>query len=139
MNFFKISTLSFLLIAVNFFASAQTSKIIEEMEAQYKECQRAKPDSTVCSRIFLNQMDSMQNVIFEKIRSQLSADEKTGFMKEQVSWSEKKGKYFKKEDENFVYNLKEGNWTKDMIRFTYQDKAAFLLKRIKELLKQLKE
>ena len=78
------------------------TKSIDEMEVQYKECQRAKPDSTVCSRLYLSQMDSMLTVVFEKLKAQLSSEEKLALVKDQASWTEKKGKFFKKEDENFV-------------------------------------
>lgn len=138
----KYSMFSILIVVLLFYtnsAQAQFSKTIDEMETQYKECKRTKPDSTVCSRVFLTQMDSMTTVIFENIKSQIPANQKSSFIQEQLSWNEKRAKYFKKEDENFVYNLKEGNWTKDMIRFTYQDKAAFVLKQIKTLLKVVKE
>ncbi len=136
LNFLLLSVLLFL---CNIHVHAQLSKSIDEIEVQYKDCQRAKPDSTVCSRLYLSQIDSMLTVVFEKLKSQLSSEEKLSLLKDQASWSEKKGKFFKKEDENFVYNLKEGIWTKDMIRFSYQAKTAFVLKRIKTLLKQLQE
>jgi hypothetical protein len=55
-----------------------------------------------------------------------------------MSWSKKKAEFFKIQDETFVYNLKEEIWKKDMIRITYQQKAEFLLKRIKFLLKKIK-
>ncbi|MBK8350536.1 MAG: hypothetical protein IPL21_02225 [Saprospirales bacterium] len=57
------------------------SKSIDEMEVQYKECQRAKPDSTVCSRLYLSQMDSMLTVVFEKLKAQLSSEEKLALVK----------------------------------------------------------
>lgn len=139
MRIFNFLLLSVFLFLCNNYVHAQLTKSIDEMEVQYKECQRAKPDSTVCSRLYLSQMDSMLTVVFEKLKAQLSSEEKLALVKDQASWTEKKGKFFKKEDENFVYNLKEGIWTKDMIRFSYQAKASFVLKRIKTLLKQLKD
>ena len=56
-----------------------------------------------------------------------------------MSWGKKKAEFFKIQDETFKYNLQEGIWKKDMIRITYQQKADFILKRIKALLKRLKE
>ena len=120
-------------------ANAQTATVIDEMEANHKECLRIKPDSTACSRLFLTQMDSMLTVVLEKVKAQSFSDEKSALIQEQSAWAKKKGDFFKKQDETFVYNLQEGIWKKDMIRITYQQKADFLLKRIKVLLKRLKE
>ncbi len=84
-------------------------------------------------------MDSMLNVVFETVRSQSFADEKASLIQDQISWSKKKGEFSKIQDETFVYNLQEGVWKKDMIRITYQQKAEFVLRRIKALLKRLPE
>lgn len=120
-------------------AKAQISLTVDQVESEYKECNKFKPDSTSCSRKFLQQMDSISTVVFEKVRAQLPASEKSALVQEQVGWAKKKSEYFKKLDETFVYNLQEGIWKKDMIRITYQQKAEFLLKRIKSLLKRLVE
>ncbi len=120
-------------------AKAQISLTVDQMESEYKECSKQKPDSTTCSRKFLQQMDSISAVVFEKVRVQIPASEKSALIQEQVSWAKKKSDYFKKLDETFVYNLQEGIWKKDMIRITYQQKAEFILKRIKVLIKRLVE
>ena len=75
--------------------------------------------------------------VFSKVSAKLPADEKADLLKEQLSWNVKKDIYFKKQDENFVYNLKEGTWTKDMIRLVYEEKADYLLKRIRLVQKRL--
>jgi Ni,Fe-hydrogenase maturation factor len=77
--------------------------------------------------------------VLEQLKAQLFSDEKTAMIQDQVSWGKKKGEFFKIQDETFKYNLQEGIWKKDMIRITYQQKAEFILKRIKALLKRLKE
>jgi uncharacterized protein YecT (DUF1311 family) len=116
---------------------AQTANTIDEMEAVNKECIRIKEDSVVCSRKFLAQMDSMVNIVFNEVKAKVAADEKAALVQDQMSWTKKKGEFFKKQDDTFVYNLQEGIWKKDMIRITYQQKADYLLKRIRLLLKKL--
>ena len=107
------------------------------MEDTYKACLKIKPDSNNCSKTFLNQMDSMLNVVFNEVVDKNPSDKKSELLKEQLSWSKKKAEFFKKQEETFVYNLKDGIWTKDMIRVTYQQKSDFLLKRIRVLLKRI--
>ena len=119
--------------------NAQFSKTVNDFEMQHKECIRIKPDSSVCSRGYLAQLDSILPVVLEQLKAQLFADEKTALIQDQVSWGKKKAEFFKIQDETFKYNLQEGIWKKDMIRITYQQKADFILKRIKALLKRLKE
>ena len=138
MNFCRVFIFSFIIILC-FQANAQIATSVDEMEAVYKECLRSKPDSNACFKKFLQEMDSMSTVIFEKVNAQVPATEKYSLIQEQVSWSKKKGEYFKKLDETFVYNMQEGIWKKDMIRISYQQKAEYILKRIKVLLKRVVE
>ena len=139
MSFLRIFILSLFLFAHSVYAQTQLAASVDEMETAYKECIHTKSDSVACYRKFHQQMDSIVGVIFEKVKANASADEKSALIQSQISWAKKKGEYFKKLYETFVYNLQEGTWKKDMIRITYQQKAEFTLKRIKALLKQLKE
>ncbi len=129
----------YLLIISCFQSKAQISKSVDEMEIVYKECLHTKPDSNACFKKFWQQMDSMQSLLTEKIKEQTFADEKAAFIQDEYSWAKKKGDLFKKLDATFVYNLQEGIWKKDMIRISYQQKAEFILKRIRVLLKRLVE
>lgn len=137
MNLIRITIFSFLFTIGNI-SVAQTSIVINQMELQHKECLKIKPDSSNCSKLFLQQMDSMVSVVFNEVKTQIASDQKSDIIKDQMSWSKKKADFFKIQDETFVYNLKEEIWKKDMIRITYQQKAEFLLKRIKFLLKKIK-
>jgi hypothetical protein len=119
--------------------NAQFSKTVNDFEIQHKECLRIKPDSTACSRVYFSQLDSILPIVLERLKAQLDVAEKTALIQEQSGWAKKKGEFFKVQDETFKYNLQEGIWKKDMIRITYQQKAEFILKRIKSLLKRLKE
>lgn len=139
MSFFKISVIFIFLFICHANAKAQLSKSVEAIETQHKDCLRIKPDSSGCSKQFLTQVDSILPVVLEQLKAQLFSDEKTALIQDQVSWGKKKGEFFKIQDETFKYNLQEGIWKKEMIRITYQQKAEFILKRIKALLKRLKE
>lgn len=127
--------LLFLIVSIN--TQAQIAVVVNEMETSHKECLKIKSDSNNCSKVFLSQMDSMLNVVFNEVVKTNPSEKKSSLLKEQFSWSKKKGEFFKKQDETFVYNLKDGIWTKDMIRISYQQKADYLLKRIRSLLKQI--
>ena len=116
---------------------AQSAALVTQMEEAHKECMRIKPDSNACSKLFLSQMDSMVTVVFIEVKAITPAEKVSSLLQEQMSWSKKKGEFFKIQDDTFKYNLQEGTWTKDMIRISYQQKADFILKRIKVLLKRL--
>lgn len=139
MAFLKSGILFFCLLTMHATASAQLATSVETIEAQHKDCLRLKPDASACSKQYLTQLDSLLPVVVEQLKAQLFADEKTALIQDQVSWGKKKAEFFKIQDETFKYNLQEGIWKKDMIRITYQQKADFILKRIKALLKRLKE
>ena len=128
----------FVLLAANN-VNAQFSKSVDDFEIQHKECLHIKQDSSGCSRVYLAQLDSILPVVLETLKAQLFSDEKTALIQEQLGWGKKKAEFFKIQDETFKYNLQEDIWKKDMIRITYQQKADFILKRIKALLKRLKE
>ena len=124
-----------LFVSIN--TKAQIAVAVNDMETAHKECLKIKLDSNNCSKMFLSQMDSMLNVVLNEVVKTNSYDKKASLLKEQYNWSKKKGEFYKKQDETFVYNLKDGIWTKDMIRISYQQKADYLLKRIRTLLKQI--
>lgn len=133
-RYFIVSILCF--IFSNSFS--QEAQQFADIEAQYKSCIKLKSDSVNCYRDYLAQSESLLNVVFEKIKNSLSADEKAKFIKEHLSWVSKKEAHFKKEDDNFYYNLKDGTWDKNMIRFTLQSKADFVKKRTQALIKLYK-
>lgn len=135
----KFTFFIFSFICFSISVNAQISTVINEMEMTHKACISIKPDSNACSKTYLSQMDSMLNVVFEKVINQTDASDKSKIINDQISWGKKKNDFFKKQDETFVYNLKDGIWTKEMIRISYQQKADYLLKRIRVLLKKLKE
>lgn len=137
MKFGKIVSVMFLLVTATLFSHAQTAKTIDEMESVHKECMRIKEDSTVCSRRFLAQMDSMLTIVLNEVKQNTAEDKQAALTVEQAAWNKKKGEFFKKQDETFVYNLKDGSWKKDMIRLIYRQKADYVLKRIRVLLKRL--
>ncbi len=127
----------FLLCFISCFAQDEDD-IVTAVQTNFKSCQRLKKDSIPCFRFYYNTLDSLLLSVFSKVSIQLPAGEKVALLKDQISWNVKREIYFKKQDENFVYNLKEGTWAKDMIRFVYEDKADFILKRIQSLQKRLK-
>lgn len=139
MDIFKL----FFWFALSFFINtkvfAQISATVEEMELVYKDCLKNKPDSNHCFKNFWFQMDSIESVLVENVKKQLSSSEKASLIQEELSWTKKKSEFFKKLDETFRYNLQEGIWKKEMIRVSYQQKAEYILKRVRALLKQYKE
>jgi hypothetical protein len=128
----------FVLLAANN-VNAQFSKSVDDFEIQHKECLHIKPDSSGCSRVYLAQLDSILPVVLEHSKFSFFLMKKQHLFRSSLSWGKKKAEFFKIQDETFKYNLQEGIWKKDMIRITYQQKADFILKRIKALLKRLKE
>ena len=124
---------------LNDFSTAQSfKKELLEIEQQHKTCILANTDSIACYRNYLWQIDSILPVILDAAKDNIPINEKSSLIQEQISWIKKKNEFFKIQDETFKSNLADGTWKKDMIRITYQQKAEFLLKRIKYLMKKIK-
>lgn len=124
---------------LNDFSKAQSfKKELLEIEQQHKNCILTNIDSIACYRNYLWQIDSILPVILDAAKENIPINEKSSLIQEQISWIKKKNEFFKIQDETFKSNLADGTWKKDMIRITYQQKAEFLLKRIKYLMKKIK-
>ena len=135
----KLLLIFFLFFSVRNVQAQTVAEQLQKMEEQYATFLKSYPDSNAYYKYFLFQVDSLQTNTSQKIKSKAAEKEKAAFIKDDFDWNKKKGAYFKKMDETFKYNLQEKIWTKDMIRVTYQQKAEFILKRIKAILKDLKE
>lgn len=132
---FSLSFLFFISVS-----DAQTiSETINQLETQHKECIKLKEDSTACSRIFLFQMDSILKVLVNVVKEQTPSNAKAAFIQNQTNWNKKKNEFFRKQDETYKAYLADGTWKKEMIRITYRQKADYILKRIKYLLKSVVE
>jgi hypothetical protein len=112
---------------------------INNLEQAYQSCLLSGKDTSNCGKTYLRQIDSTLSSLYEKVKLQLSANEKIDFLNEHKSWLAKKSEFNKKQDENFTFNLKEGTWKPNMIWLVYENKADFIRKRALLLAKRLKE
>ena len=115
------------------------SKSLQQIEDILKSCQQINSDSSACYRNYLGQIDSMMTVVFESAKEQVPINEKSSLLQDQMRWNKKKMEFFKVQEDTFKSNISDGTWNKEMIRITYQQKADFVLKRIKSLLKKIKD
>jgi hypothetical protein len=115
------------------------SKSLLQMEDLLKSCKQINADSSACYRNYLGQIDSMMTVVFEIAKEQVPINEKSSLLQDQMRWNKKKTEFFKIQEDTFKSNISDGTWNKEMIRITYQQKADFVIKRIKSLLKKIRD
>ncbi|MGC4104410.1 lysozyme inhibitor LprI family protein [Ferruginibacter sp.] len=119
-------------------AVAQTEKTMEELYNKHQACLDSGVNMVGCSRDYYLQMDSMLNIAYNKLRSQLSETAKTTLRDEQRTWIKKRDIYFAKQDKRFQINLTKRIWGTDMIMITYDDKAKYVEERVLVLIKRIK-
>lgn len=117
-------------------SSAQTGKTILHLE----EAQQACLDSGVymlgCSRKFYFQMDSLLNVVYINLRSNLDSSKKARLKKEQRSWLVKRDAHFKKTLAEFKRKNpgRSEETAQDDAMFMYESNAEFVKGRVLTLI-----
>ena len=89
------------ILSVNGQANENTNKQIEQkkidrLQDQYQGCLDNGKNMSGCSIMFYRQMDSMLNVVYNKLRLSLNPEQQTSLAKEQTNWLAKRDSYFKR-------------------------------------------
>lgn len=105
---------------------------------RHQKCLDSGIDMLNCSKNFYLQMDSILNVVYNKLRRNLNPKEKEVLKKEQLSWLKDRDIFFKKQNIEFEKKFNGGEWGSDMYMITYQNDAEFVKKRVIFLMSQLK-
>lgn len=74
--------------------NAQTRKTVEILESRYQNCLDKGVNMLVCSEKYYFQMDSMLNVVYKKLKKQMSTTQFSILKREQIQWLRNRDKYF---------------------------------------------
>ena len=86
---------SLALYAVSFTGYTQSVKTIDSLQEHYQNCLDNGKNISGCSIMFYRQMDSMFNIVYNKLRLSLNPAQQTSLAKEQTNWLTKRDRYFK--------------------------------------------
>ncbi|MGV3503723.1 MAG: lysozyme inhibitor LprI family protein [Adhaeribacter sp.] len=129
----KITLLSPILILLAFTAQSQTPAQLDTMSRQYKSCLDKGSFMLGCSQQYYKQMDSLLNVVYNKMRKPMNATDKLAFKNEQLKWLQKRDAYFKKVDKQSAADSGPGPVGQDFLMIALDEKANFVRKRVEEL------
>jgi uncharacterized protein YecT (DUF1311 family) len=139
MNFVK--TISFFLIIFLYAknCNSQTIKTIDSMSIAFQKRLDTGVEMLKCTKEFYFQMDSMLNIVYNKLRTKLNTTEKDILKKEQLTWLKKRDAYFKKENKKFLQKFNSNEWGSDMYMIIYEEEAEFVKGRTIVLLNRIIE
>gem|GEM_PF-6046498 len=81
-------------------------------------------------------MDSILNIVYGKYYLILNSKQKKTLKKEQSMWLKKRDASFDQANKEYDEKRKSGEWGADMRGIAYDDKSAFIVKRVLALLKK---
>lgn len=133
----KATANTILLLFLFFTSQAQTLKTVEDLDAKHQACLDTGVDMLGCTKTFYAGMDSMLNVVYQKLTASFNTKEKSLLKNQQRSWLKKRDAYFKRKDRIFDEKYDKGEWGRDMLMITVYEKAIFIRDRVIELNKRL--
>ncbi len=127
----KQNLLLMLFVGVTVFANSQVVKTLDSLERVEQNCLDKGIKMSTCTWVYYTQIDSLLNIEYARFKNQLTADKaKTTLQSEQLKWLSSRDLYFQKLEKRFMSNRKSGEWGKDAIMFVWQEKAAYVKKRV---------
>ncbi len=134
----KVITIFIGLLAFGFAAKAQTAKTIDDMAAKHQARLDTGIDMYGTTLLYYNQMDSMLNMVYQKLRASLDDKAKDSLKRDELAWLKERDKFFKEQDKNMKDELKKGEWgTEPLEMFKYQAQADFVKERVLALIARL--
>lgn len=130
---FAAGLLTFLLNAGASFGQQQYAQALTELEEKHQTCLDNEPDVMNCSKTYYKQVDSLLNVVYKSIKTNMSAEQKEGLKEAQMLWLKKRDAYFltvPKEAKEEAEDLSPAY----VAAITWEKKAQFVSDRIIELL-----
>jgi Leucine-rich repeat (LRR) protein len=117
-------------------AFSQLEKTIDSLQKIEKACLDNGRNMPYCSYVYMQEMDSLLNLVYSNLKSSLDSIEQKNLKIDELNWIKKKDLYFKEIDKEYTDNLKSGDWGKDMRMVSYQEKSDFIEKRVLVLIKK---
>jgi uncharacterized protein YecT (DUF1311 family) len=115
----------------------QTKNTIDSLQTVEQNCLDSGVRMPYCSFTFMNQMDSILNIVYKKLLGNFNDKEIVELRNEQRKWLRARDIYFKKQDNNLSKNIKSGQWGNDMRMITYSTKADYIRTRVLMLIKKI--
>jgi len=116
---------------------SQTIKSVEKLEVKHQKCLDAGTDMLNCSKNFYFSTDSILIIVYDRLKEQLPKSQKSVLKNEQLKWLKTRDNYFKKQD---IFQKKDkGYGGTDLQMIVINDKASFVMKRVKILINRLKK
>ncbi|WP_300570454.1 lysozyme inhibitor LprI family protein [Flavobacterium sp.] len=116
--------------------SSQTLKTVKELEKVEQKCLDKGDDGLACSLDYYKKMDALLNEVYNKLRANLSTDEKAKLKKEQQLWLKERDKYTKEQydETSKILGTTKGDDFKTVLKHA---EAEFVKERVKVLIKRL--
>lgn len=127
----------FISITLTLNCSSQTLKTIDEIERSHQECLDRGDYMKGCSIKYYNESDSLLNIVYKNLKSKLNTEEQIKLKKEQLKWLKNRDNYFEKV---YLETINEGLFiegTNDFDMVVINQKAVFVFKRVKVLIKRM--
>jgi uncharacterized protein YecT (DUF1311 family) len=113
----------------------QTEKTVEILKIKYQNCLNKGEFILGCSQTFYQEMDSLLNVFYNRIRITCDTFQKENFKDEQLIWLEKRDKNFNRNEKSEKRKAKKLGYEGGQIeRMVIIDKnAEFVMNRVVKL------
>ena len=135
MNKIKSALLIFFVL-FGYCSFGQTQKTMVILETSYQACLDKGINMLGCSQVYYQQMDSMLNLVYKKVRKTMTPCQISRLKIEQLKWLANRDKYFK----NIVLNTEERLLDEEDKEMVITDKKSdFVRERVVELIKINKE
>lgn len=118
-------------------AFAQYRATIDSLKKVEQSCLDSGRHMPSCVYQFYVQIDSLMNVVYNRLQQLLQTDEKILLKKQQFSWLRKRDIYFKERKEIYMDSIISGAWGSGMRVIPLDEKARFVEKRVFVLIKKL--
>lgn len=108
---------------------SQTLKELRELEVKNQLCLDKGIDMIGCQISYHQQLDSILNLVYKKLRKSLSVDEKAALKTKQLKWLQERDTYFRKlEHDRDKYEIEIGRLAMYLSMNNYiEDRIIYLL------------
>ncbi|MDE1191139.1 MAG: hypothetical protein PW786_03245 [Arachidicoccus sp.] len=129
--YFLIFMIFFLFIYNNL--KAQLHKTIDSLQAIEQNCLDSGMHMENCSCEFSHEMDSILNIVYSNVRTNLNTQQKEAFKQEELIWLKKREI---NHEESRKESIKEGLHGSDVGMIACNDDAEFVIDRINAIIKK---
>jgi len=137
MTTLKSIYITFFFICFYLAGFTQTTKTVDSLKSIEQKCLDSGSHMPSCASWYLIQIDSLLNVVYNKLQLTLDSSQRIALKKEQLQWLQKRNKYYKHSDKIFEDSLRSGSWGPEMQVIPLDEKAYFTEQRVLILVKRI--